>query len=188
MNLRASARLTVDEFLAWSAKQEDCRAELVNGEIVAMAAETVRHNRHKSRAVRALGDGVVEAGLSCEAFGDGIAVRIDAHSCRIPDASVQCGPVDPDSLELSNPVIVVEVVSPSSERGDTGTKVGDYFRVPSIRHYLILDPYSRGAVLHSRETDGGSIATSVFSTGPIRFDPPGFSVQAEDLLAPTGDE
>jgi Uma2 family endonuclease len=187
MNVRAKARLTVEEFFAWSATQDDGRAELVDGEIVVMAAETVRHNQLKLRAAIALGDAIRAAGLGCSVFGDGVAVRTGEQTCRIPDASVQCGPVDPESMELTDPVIVVEVVSLSSGRSDTGAKVGEYFRVPSIRHYLIIDPFGGRLILHSRADASATIATTVVTQGPVRFDPPGFTVLAEDLLGTAGE-
>jgi Uma2 family endonuclease len=85
-------------------------------------------------------------------------------------------------MVLDNPVVVIEVVSPSSERSDTGAKVADYFRVSSIRHYLIIDPYGRSVIRHSRPKADGLISTEVHLTGEIKLDPPGLTVAAEDLL------
>ena len=59
------ARMNVEEFLAWSKRQPDDRYELVDGEIVAMTRDTVRHNRTKAAALRALEDAVRAAGLPC---------------------------------------------------------------------------------------------------------------------------
>ena len=68
-------------------------------------------------------------------FTDGMTVKIDKHTSREPDAAVQCGAkVNLDSITLDAPMIVVEVVSPSSERDDTGSKLAECFSVPSILH------------------------------------------------------
>jgi Uma2 family endonuclease len=98
--------------------------------------------------------------------------------------SVQCKPADPDSLTIDEPIIVVEVVSPSSARTDLGEKVADYFRVPSVRHYLIVDPIARIILVHSLAHPNGTINTKVVRSGAIELDPPGLSVSVENMLEP----
>src|SRR6266567_4141646 len=57
-----------------------------------------------------------------------------------PDAVVNCGErPDPEGFVAPQPVIVVEVLSPSSRSTDAGAKLADYFRVPSVQHYLMVD-------------------------------------------------
>ena len=109
--------------------------------IRAMAPQRLQHLLVKFAVARALDDAVRAAGLPCTVFPDGAGVSISDKTLRIPDASVQCG-VDFDlySMILQAPLIVVEVVSPSSERKDTHIKLIEYFSVPSIRHYLIVLP------------------------------------------------
>ena len=178
-----NARLTTAEFLQWSTEQDRGRYELVGGTVVMMSPETLRHVQVKNEAWLALRSAIAAAGLPCTAYGDGAGVRIDDASVREPDVSVQCRPADPDSLLLDEPVIVVEVVSPSSSRSDTGAKVADYFRVPSIRHYLIIDPSGRVVIQHSRPDVASPITTSVHHSGRIELVPPGLVVTVEDLLA-----
>ncbi len=69
-------------------------------------------------------------------------------------------------------MIVVEVLSPSTGRFDTGTKLGDYFRLASLCHYLIVD-LKRRCVIHHRRDGAGTIATQVVREGAITLDPPG---------------
>jgi Uma2 family endonuclease len=179
------ARMKVDEFLAWSERQPDDRYELVDGQIVAMTRDTVRHNRAKFAAARALEDAVRAAGLPCVVFIDGVGVAINDKTLRIPDVSVQCGAEpDPDSLVIESPLIVVEVVSPSSERDDTGTKLLDYFSVASIRHYLIIFSEKR-VVVHHQRNEGGSVDTRISRDGEIALTPPGMAVPVAALLGPT---
>jgi Uma2 family endonuclease len=181
MGALPKSRMTVDEFLDWSQLQEGKRYELVNGEIVMMSPETVRHVEVKTEAWLALRNAIGKAGLPCRAFGDGVSVRIGQHILREPDISVQCKRIDRDSLELDEPIVVVEVVSPTSARSDTGTKIAEYFQVESVRHYLIIDPYSDLIIQHSRAEMG--IQTSVHRSGSLQLDPPGLSVAIDDLLA-----
>ena len=70
-----------------------------------------------------------------------MAVEVDEHTVYEPDALVRCGPpLPPNAVKLSDPIIVVEVLSPSTSARDVGAKLADYFRLPSVRHYLIVRP------------------------------------------------
>ena len=130
--------MTLDEFLAWAERQPQGRFELVHGQPVKMAAERVRHARAKMFAVNALGAAITRAGLPCEAFPDGMAVPIRGRATREPDALVNCGPkLGEDVILVHAPVIVVEVLSPSTAGTDAWDKVDDYLAVASIHHYLI---------------------------------------------------
>jgi Uma2 family endonuclease len=179
------ARMKVDEFLAWSERQPDDRYELVDGQIVAMTRDTVRHNRTKFATARALEDAVRAAGLPCVVFIDGVGVAINDKTLRIPDVLVQCGAEPaPDSLIIESPLIVVEVVSPSSKRDDTDTKLVDYFSVASIRHYLIVLSEKR-VVVHHQRSDAGKIDTRIVRDGDGVLTPPGMAVPVAALLGPT---
>ena len=174
--------MTVQEFLAWAAAQPRGRYELVRGEIVAMAPERALHNLVKLAVVRALGDAVARAGLPCTVFTDGMTVVIDNEHSREPDAAVQCNvSTDLDSMILEQPLIVVEVTSPSSERDDTGDKLVEYFSVPSIRHYLIVNPAKRVVVHHARN-EVGEISTHILSDGQLDLRPPGMTVPVCEFL------
>jgi Uma2 family endonuclease len=178
-------RMKVDEFLAWSERQPDDRYELVDGEIVAMTRDTVRHNRTKFAAARSLEDAIRAAGLPCVVLIDGVGVPINDRTLRIPDVLVQCGAdPDPDSLIIEAPLIVVEVVSPSSEHDDTDTKLIDYFSIASIRHYLIVFSEKR-VVVHHQRNGGDDITTRIAHDGEIALNPPGMTVLVAALLGPS---
>ena len=171
------------EFIDWAFRQPSGRYELVAGRVVAMAPERARHNLAKAQVWRALSDAVAAAGLPCTVYTDGMMVVIDEHHSRGPDAAVQCGEQpDPQALILNAPVIVGEVVSPTSERDDTGNKLIEYFTVGSIHHYVVVNPEKRAVVHHRRE--GGDVRTRIVREdgGDLLFDPPGFSVAATALV------
>lgn len=179
-------RMTVAEFLDWAIAQPRGRYELVQGEVVTMAPERAQHNVAKAAVFVALRDAIKRAALPCTAFTDGMTVVIDDEHAREPDAAVQCGvPFDPDTMVLKAPLIVVEVVSPSSERDDTGEKLAEYFSVPSIQHYLIVNPTEKVVVHHARNQAGG-IARRVASSGAIDLTPPGMTVPVAELLPEVG--
>jgi len=182
MTAQPKIRMTVPEFLAWASAQPRGRYELVRGQVVAMAPERARHNLVKAAAFRALDDAVKRAGLPCTVFTDGMTVVIDNEHSREPDAAIQCGiAINLDSTMLEAPLIVVEITSPSSEGDDTGDKLVEYFSVPSIRHYLIVNPVKKVVVHHARREDGG-IATQILSAGQLDLTPPGMTVQVRELL------
>jgi Uma2 family endonuclease len=146
---------TADEFIAWALEQPTGRFELDNGTVVAMAPERVNHGRAKARAWRALDAAIAARGLACEALPDGATVRIDDRTVYEPDALVRCGPPLPgDAIEVNDPVIVVEVVSPSSRGIDTGAKLASYFSLPCVRHYLIVDTDKQVVIHHHLVEDG----------------------------------
>ena len=126
---------------------------------------------------------IAERGLPCEAFPDGMAVRIDDETVFEQDVLVRFGPplVD-DVLLVTDPLIVIEVVSPSSRRIDVLVKLARYFRNPSIRHYLIVVPEGR-IVIHHRRGANGAIETHSHEGGTVLLDPPGLSLDVAALFS-----
>jgi Uma2 family endonuclease len=176
MTPRAKLRMTADEFIAWATGQPQ-RYELIAGDIVAMSPERAGHTRLKHRVWLSLRNALRQRGLACEALGDGASVRVDDETVYEPDTLVRCGePVSDDSIEIADPVIVVEVVSPSSRSLDAGAKLDDYFRLASVRHYLIVNGKNRTVIHHGRAEDG-RIETSVIRSGALALDPPGIAVE-----------
>ncbi len=176
-------RMTALEFIDW-AMRTGFHGELLDGEPVAMAPENARHVRTKMRVGRALEDAVARAGLSCEALIDGMAVAVEHGTAFQPDAMVRCGPELPgEASRVEDAVIVVEVLSPSSISIDTSRKLLGYFRLPSVRHYLIVDPEKRMVIHHARD-DGAGIATRLLGQGSLVLDPPGLAVDVADLFPP----
>jgi Uma2 family endonuclease len=149
---------TVDEFLSWAEGREG-RWELHDGVPVMMSPERSLHAETKAEAYV-------------------------ARATDEPDASVVCGPrAPPDAIEIDNPVIVVEVVSPNTAAIDHGRKLSGYFSHPSVQHYPILDP-DRRVVIHHKRGAGDAIETRVLTGGFARLDPPGFEVAVEALFPP----
>lgn len=183
MGLAARGSMTSGEFLTWAMSQpKGRRYELVAGEVVAMAPERWRHAMAKAKVWRVLDDAIREAGLPCVACPDGMAVEIDAATVYEPDALVRCGePLDDDAVKVTDPIIVVEVLSPSSEARDAGGKLADYARLPTLGHYLIVDPKSRFIIHHRIE--GAAVArTTIVRSGMLSLDPPGIAVALEAIL------
>jgi Uma2 family endonuclease len=183
MNIALRRPFTVEEYLAWAdAQTERQRSELINGQIVARAPERIKHAKVKLAVAMALKAGVVRSGLACHVLADGPTVRIDDHTAYEPDALVYCGQELPgDSLVVPNPVIIVEVLSPTTSHTDTSAKLIGYFKLPSVHHYLIIDPDACGVAHHSRGANG-TVSGHTLTSGTIRLDPPGLSIDVSEIF------
>jgi Uma2 family endonuclease len=181
MDVLAKQKMTVDEFLAWADGREG-RWELSDGVPVCMSPERVAHVETKFSAASALKSAIKKAGLRCEAFLDGLAIRVDQYKTFQPDIVINCGErLKPAVIEAPNPVVVVEILSPSTRAVDLGMKVRRYFELPGIHHYLILDADNR-SIIHYARDGGDTLLTRIVSAGVLTFNPPGFSIEAQTLF------
>jgi Uma2 family endonuclease len=171
-----------DEYRAWAEQQPAGRFERVNGVVVAMAPERASHNRRKALVWQVLRLAVQAARLPCEVYTDGMTVEV-GESDYEPDAVVHCGDKLPDeAVAVPDPLIIVEVLSPSTSATDRAWKLQEYFRLPSLRHYLIVWA-DKQQVAHHRRDDDGSIETRAVIAGEIRLEPPGITISVEDIYA-----
>jgi Uma2 family endonuclease len=149
-----------------------------------MSPQRLAYIRTKKHVVYALDDASRQARLPCEVFTDGLAIKIDARTIFEPDASVVCGPRrTDDTIVITDPIVVVEVLSPSAAAVDHGRKLSGYFSLASAQHYLILDP-ERRVPTHHKRGQGDAIETRVLTNGVARLDPLGFEVAVEALFPP----
>jgi Uma2 family endonuclease len=174
-------KMTVDEFLAWSAVTPG-RYELLDGLVHRMQAERVRHADRKFAIQSALRSAIRSAGVDCRMLPDGMTVRIDSETAYEPDALIYCGErLDDDAIEVPNPAVVVEVLSPSTGAIDTGRKLMDYFKLSSVMHYIIVNPAKPPVVHHARQGDG-SILTRLIASGTLALAPPGITVDIQQFF------
>jgi Uma2 family endonuclease len=182
MSSPARNEMDVDAFLLW-AEGRDGRWELRDGQPVMMAPERAAHALAKFSAQTALENGIARAGLPSRMFPNGMTVRIAARTAFEPDALVVCPPpTDLNTMEIPNPVVVVEVLSPSTAADDHGIKLDGYFSLGSVAHYLILDA-DRRVMIHHRRAHAGAIETRVLREGKVILDPPGFEAQVAAFFA-----
>jgi Uma2 family endonuclease len=175
-------RMTVDEFFAWG-QGKPGRHELYKGEVYTMSPETAGHAETKAAVYMALRAAIRTRGVPCYVFPDGMTVRIDETTAFEPDAVVYSGEKIPQTaVEVPNPLIVVEVLSPSTRQFDASIKLAGYFRLQSLAHYLIVDPTEPMIMHHSRAL-GGDILTRVVTEGVIVLDPPGLELAVADIYS-----
>lgn len=180
MSALPQKRMNVDEYLAW-AERNPGRYELYDGVVSAMSPEGAGHAEVKFAVQSALAAGIRARGLPCHMLPDGMTVRVEARTAFEPDALVYRGPkVATSVLEIPNPVIVVEVLSPSTRHIDASKKLAGYFRLRSVAHYLIVDP-TEPLILHHTRGSGDTILTHIVREGTITLDPPGLELSLADV-------
>jgi Uma2 family endonuclease len=137
---RARHRYTFAEYLAVEA-DSGMKHEYDDGEIVAMAGGSRRHNALAAAVTAALYAGRKSG---CIVFQSDQRVRIPATGkATYPDASMVCGaiegdPADPSGATITNPTVIVEVLSPSTEQDDRGSKWQHYQQLASLREYVLV--------------------------------------------------
>ena len=181
MSAVPNQKLTVDEYLAW-AEGRPGRYQLYAGIVYAMAPERASHAAAKFAIQTALLAGIKRAKLNCHMLPDGMTVRVDRHTAHEPDALVYCGPQVPgDRLEIPNPVIVVEVLSPSTRHVDASLKLAGYFSVASVQHYVMVNT-EESLVVHHARGEGDTITTKLVREGRLHLEPPGIEIALDEVL------
>lgn len=172
--------MSVDEFLDWAVGRPG-RYELFRGEVSMMSPETVGHAKIKAAVYMALVSARRQSGRPCHVLPDGVVIRVDKTTAFEPDALVYCGQeLAPTALEVPEPLIIVDVLSQSTRRVDVSHKLTGYFRLPSVAHYLIVDP-ARPGVIHHARGEGTTIVTQIITEGRIVLDPPGLELAINDI-------
>ena len=144
---------TVDDFLDWADGQEE-HFEFFDGGIRMMTSPSVAHERVARNILIALGNAL--RGGPCEPFGGSMSVEVGNNAPK-PDVTVTCTPESGNRLR--HPVVIVEVLSPSTADADRGRKWTLYRTLPSLRHYLLLEQDRVAADLYTREGAGWRITT-----------------------------
>jgi Uma2 family endonuclease len=178
MTAALKTKLTASEYLAIE-RQAEFKSEFFNGEMFAMAGASPRHN-------------FIRENLSGELYG-----RLKGSPCRAvsadqrvhvsrtglytyPDLLIVCGPpeLDPaDDHSIINPVAIVEVLSPSTEKYDRGAKFRNYQQIPSLMEYILVAQDEAVIERFVRQTDGswglisfvGLETTLAFTTIPVQI-------------------
>ena len=146
----AEKLMSLDEFLAWERAQPE-RHEFDGFTIVAMTGGSVAHVKITMNLAFALRQAL--RGTGCRPFASDAKV-VAAGSVRYPDIAVSCQPTADRDDVIPEPVLILEVVSPSTERVDRGPKKRDYFATPSIRQYAIVAQDERLIDLYTRTEAG----------------------------------
>ena len=151
----AYRRVTVKEFLRMDFG--DAKAELIDGVIFMMAGAASLHNLVASNVLIALGTRL--RGSGCRPYGSDQAVPTNDRTIRYPDVSVFCGkgalPDDAKQMLLGEPMVVVEVLSPSTAQNDQHEKLPEYCALASLKCVVLIAPDDERIRKVERGEDGG---------------------------------
>ncbi len=173
--------MTAPEFLAW-AEAQPARHEFDGTRPVAMTGGDLGHSRLIRNINRALANRL--AGSTCEPLGPDAAIATIGDAIRYPDAVVTCTPFSDRDRLVPDPVIVFEVVSPSSVRIDRVTKLHEYQAVATIRRYIIVEPGAAALTVFSRDHAGEAFrATGLAETDILHLPEIGIEIPVAELYA-----
>lgn len=188
--MSASAKLPVymsaTEFLDWE-PGDGVHYELVDGEPRAMAPASTIHAYLQSELASLIRNHLRERGSECEVLTNpGVIPRLlSAHNIRIPDLGVTCSPLVPRQATLPDPVLLIEILSPSNQ-AETWSNVWAYTSIPSVQEILVLHSTRMHAELLRRTPQGNWREEPEQIAGDLTLSSIGFAVSMGELYARTG--
>jgi Uma2 family endonuclease len=177
----AQKLMTADEFAVWAEARPEKRWELFDGVPELQQSQNYGHSRHLYRLARLIDEAIQTSGLPLSFGIEGIVVKAGPRTAFEPDIVVFAGTMADRDIIVPDPIIVVEVLSPSTQKKDFTVKLRGYFDVPTIRHYLIVDWEEREIVHHSRSGEGLA-KPAIIREGVIELDPPGLRLAYADIF------
>ena len=154
MNVALRARMTRDEFLDWEDRQGP-RYEFDGVQPIAMTGGTRAHAAIQRNLAFAFTARL--RGKPCQFFGSDLKIQAAENSSRYPDGMVICSGLDPILKIVRNPVVIFEVLSPSTAAADRIVKAREYQATPSVQRYVMLEQARIGATVHVRAKDGWNV-------------------------------
>ncbi len=171
--LQADRPRTLETFRTWHERQPEVW-EFFSGVPKLRAPGSKARVVIKGNVALLLGGFRGEAG--CHVLVSGAIIEV-ASSSLIPDIVVTCAPLDFSTPSVDEPLIIVEILSPSNQNDDMGRKLSLYLEIPSLRHYLVIHQDRRQVVHHQRRDDlGGVFLTNIAPADPLRLEPPGIEL------------
>jgi len=150
MNLAVRKPMILAEFLEWEERQP-LRYEFDGVGPVAMSGGTVRHAAVQRNLAIAVGGRL--RGKPCQFLGSDLKIQTEEDHARYPDGIVVCSPLTGGETIVQAPVVIFEVLSPSTERTDRLVKAREYQGMPSVQRYVMLEQDSVNAVVYARSSD-----------------------------------
>ncbi len=162
---QAKTHWTVEEYLAFE-KTSPIRHEYVSGQLYAMAGGTKNHNRIALDLAGVLNHKLNRSG--CEAFVSDVKVYVHPEVYYYPDVIVTCEELaedeDEDDYIAENPVLLVEVLSKTTQRTDRFEKLREYQFLPSLREYLLIEQTHYQVEVYRHTAAGEAWQKEVYTT------------------------
>lgn len=169
-------RLTLEEFCAWEDLQRR-RHEFFHGQILAMTGARLDHGTACMNLAASLHQHL--RGSPCRVFSENAAVLNPIGTYFYPDVVVTCERISGHQRWMLAPILVIEVLSVSTQRFDRTEKAQAYFRIPSLREYVLVDHVRRRIDLHRRESDGRWSRHPSIGDAPLHLESLDLTIPAE---------
>jgi Uma2 family endonuclease len=184
---RIPDELSLAEFLVWNAPGP-WRWQLVEGAPEAMAPASPAHARIQSEIGGIIRDHLRKTRPGCAVLSNPgvLLAENDQRNFRIPDLGVTCTPDKPGDLSIQNPILLIEILSPSNEK-ETWLNVQAYTRIASVEEVLIFDSTKMEAENWRRFRDGTWHRKKFqYATEDVQFLAIQFSVRLSEIYEGTG--
>ena len=143
---------SIAEYLSWESEQAG-RNEFWRGEVFAMVGSQRGHGRVSANLMRHLGNHLDDT--PCQAFSENMKVQVGQEAVLYPDVFVTCDrEFTAEQKVFTTPVLVIEVLSPSTQAYDRSKKFAMYRQIASLREYALIDPDSRRVEVFRPSEDG----------------------------------
>jgi Uma2 family endonuclease len=173
MSLPLRKPMTLAEFLAWEERQP-LRYEFDGVGPVAMTGGTFGHSAIQRNLAFSFTARL--RGKPCQFHGSDLKFQVAEGRIRYPDGMVVCSPVDRNATMVQDPVVVFEVLSPSTARNDRIIKAREYQATASVKRYVMLEQDGVGATVYARSGDAWTheilVADSTLALPEIGVDLP----------------
>lgn len=180
MSEAAIRRMTLDEFLVWE-DGTDTRYELIAGFPMAMAPGLEGHWMLAMRLASRI-DAALSSRRPCRAGQEAGILHPDrADTFFVVDVGVTCAPYDARRQYMQEPILLIEILSPSTERHDRRVKIPAYQRIGSVQEILLVDSEARYAALHRRQGDQWIIQISSGAEGTVSLASVGIEISMAEL-------
>ena len=152
--LKFKTKISVENYLEGE-KVSPVRHEYFHGEVYAMADASDNHGRITGNMLIALSLHLRDS--SYEPFFRDIKIRVTPSVYYYPDLLVSCEQNPENPYFRNNPILIIEIVSKSTERVDRREKVFLYQQIESLQEYVVVDQYRKKVQVHRRQENGGWI-------------------------------
>jgi Uma2 family endonuclease len=180
MNALTQPKLTLEAYLAWENEQPE-RHEFHQGEVFAMVGARRAHGRVVSNLNRRFSE--APDGSPCQVFTEGMKVQIGEDTVLYPDVFVTCDKADlATDMIFRAPMLVVEVLSPSTQAYDRSAKFALYRRIPALQEYILVDPEPRRVEAFRRGADDRWVLDDMSESGTLEAASVGCRVAMVDVF------
>lgn len=174
--------MTMAEYLRFE-NASLAKHEFVDGQVFSMAGGSAEHGALAMSMAVLIGERL--RGKPCRVFSSDVRVRVrQADLVAYPDLTVVCGELQrdaEDSESIANPMVIVEVLSDSTEIYDRGDKAFRYRQSPSLRDYIMVSQKEKRIEVQRRDANGTWVIQTVEGSGQVEISSLGFSLTLDDI-------